>query len=461
MRQAVYFDAYSGVSGDMVTGALLHAGLPFDYLKAEISKLGLTNFHLEMAQTQQHSIAGIKFEVVVEKPELEEHRSLSAIKAIIENSSLSPQIKGRAIAIFSALAEVESQMHAIPANQVHFHEVGAVDAIVDIVGACVGFDYFGIEEFYCSPLPVGSGFVKAAHGVMPVPAPATLQLLAQVGAPLVPQLTLSDGSDYPARREMVTPTGAAIVASLCRFERPAFKLEKVGYGYGSQKFAWPNALRLWLGQTQTAGNTQHHQTEDHQYNHPHHEEEPNHQHKPETEEHSHQHETESHKQAQPPANLAHDEVSLLETNLDDMSGEGLGYLMEKLLAAEALDVYFSPIQMKKNRPGVLLGVLARPRDEARLAEIILRETSAFGLRISHLVRYKADREFRQIETPDGIAQVKLKILDEVVVEAAPEYESVAAIARSSGRSWREVYEEIRQKANIEFVKNPLPVKERG
>jgi uncharacterized protein (DUF111 family) len=144
-----------------------------------------------------------------------------------------------------------------------------------------------------------------------------------------------------------------------------------------------------------------------------------------------------------------------------MSGEGLGYLMEKLMAEEALDVYFSPIQMKKNRPGVLLGVLARTSDEARLAEIILRETSAFGLRVSHHTRYKADREFRQIETPDGIAQVKLKILDGVVIEAAPEYESVAAIARSSGRPWREVYEEIRQKATTEFTKNPFPVKERG
>jgi len=441
MRKAVYFDAYSGVSGDMVTGALLHAGLPFDYLKAEIAKLGLNNFHLEMAQTQQHSIAGIKFEVVVEKPELEEHRSLGDIKAIIELSSLSSQVKKRVITIFSALAQAESLMHNIPADEVHFHEVGAVDAIVDIVGACIGFDYFGIEEFFCSPLPVGSGFVRAAHGVMPVPAPATLQLLAQVEAPLMPQLTLSDGSDYPARREMVTPTGAAIVASLCRFERPAFKLEKVGYGYGNQQFAWPNALRLWLGQTQNTPEThshhQHHEDSLHDHHH---------------QDNQHYHETEDPQHLPQPAKFAQDEVSLLETNLDDMSGEGLGFLMEKLMTAEALDVYFSPIQMKKNRPGVLLGVLARPHDEARLAEIILRETSAFGLRISHHTRYKADREFRQIETLDGLAQVKLKILEGVVLEAAPEYESVAAIARSSGRPWREVYEETRQKAASEFIK---------
>lgn len=318
MGKLIYFDAFSGVSGDMTLGALLHAGMPLDYLKAELAKLGVANYHLEMNRVEQHGISGIKLDVILEQPELETQRHLREILAIIENSALIDRVKDRASRIFRALAEAEAQVHGVPLEQVHFHEVGAVDAIVDIVGTCLGFEYFEIEHFYCSALPLGSGFVNTAHGILPVPAPATLQLLANAGAILSPQVTLSNGSQYPARSEMVTPTGAAIVTTLCRFTQPAMQLEKIGYGFGSREFDWLNALRLWLGEPL-----------------------------PETETHKTIQLTQESLTSDP---FEHDEICGLETNLDDMSAEGLGYLMDKLLAEGALDVYFSPIQMKKTAP---------------------------------------------------------------------------------------------------------------
>ncbi|MEI7553741.1 nickel pincer cofactor biosynthesis protein LarC [Candidatus Chlorohelix sp.] len=420
MSKLIYFDAFSGVSGDMTLGALLHAGMPLDYLKAELAKLGIANYRIEMNRVEQHSISGIKLDVILEQPELETHRHLGEILAIIENSALAGRVKDRASRIFRALGEAEAHVHGVPLEQVHFHEVGAVDAIVDIVGACIGFEYFEVAHFYCSALPLGSGFVNTAHGILPVPAPATLQLLANSGAILSPQLTLRNGSQYPARSEMVTPTGAAIISTLCRFTQPAMQLEKIGYGFGSREFDWLNALRLWLGESL-----------------------------PESE--AHKHRKILAEQMQDSSSFEHDEICGLETNLDDMSAEGLGYLMGNLLAEGALDVYFSPIQMKKNRPGVMLGVLINTADEARIAELILKETSAFGLRVSQYRRYKAGRNFREVEVSGAKVRLKLKFLNEVEVEAVPEYEDVATIARRTGRPFREIYEAAKTAPEI---KNP-------
>ncbi len=450
MTRVLYFDAYSGLSGDMTLGALLHLGLPLDYLQDNLTKLKLPGYRLEMRPTEQHQISGIKLDVLVEQTE-QQHRSVGDIQALIEQSGLPARVQTRAKKVFWALAEAEGRIHNRPPEAIHFHEVGAVDALVDIVGSCIGFEYFEIEEFYCSPLPLGSGFVRAAHGLLPVPAPATLQLLAEWGATLTPTVTLSDGVEYPARGEMITPTGAALIVSLCQPAsqgRPAMSLNGVGYGFGSREFAWPNALRLWLGQT-TAPTPpiQHHTTHTHDQDHNH--------------EHEHPLQTTPHPSSFIPHPLLHPssliphpssltssfdpaEVALLETNLDDMTPEGLGYLLEKLMAAEALDAYFTPIQMKKNRPATKLSVLARPSDEARLAALILRESSTFGVRCVRYTRYLAGREFRQVETSLGPAQVKLKLLDGQFVEAVPEYESVTALARQSGRPWREVYEEVKR-----------------
>ncbi len=526
MTNLLYFDAYSGLSGDMTLGALLDLGLPLEHLQAELAKLQGPGFSLEKREVEQHHISGLKLEVNLETEQEHTHRSISDIEKIIKGSGLAGRVQERALAVFWNLARVEGAIHDMPPDEVHFHEVGAVDAIVDIVGSCIGFEYFDITEFYCSPLPVGSGFVKAAHGLMPVPAPATLQLLAQVGAALAPTVTLGNGAEYPARAEMVTPTGAALVATLCQDgigNRPPMKISSAGYGFGSKEFAWPNALRLWLG-TRPAnqgaapatvsdlvsghtheGDHSHSHEDGHGHNHSHdgghsHSHEHSHSyedknlpgqlelHSPNGHTHSHspedshaepaQHESHcdteekspwlelnthaghnNHHETSPVEQtngretfLGHGEVSVIETNLDDMTGEALGFLMERLLAEKALDVYFTPIMMKKNRPAIKLSVVAYPADESRLAALVIKESSTFGVRCSRMNRYTTGRQFRQVEIPAGQAQVKLKIVGGEIVEAVPEYESVTDLARRTGRPWRELYEEVRQAAAQLLVK---------
>jgi uncharacterized protein (TIGR00299 family) protein len=433
MGQAIYFDAFSGISGDMTLGALLHAGLPFDYLQTELAKLSLTeSYRLEMYQTSQHGISGIKLNVILTEPD-PHHRSLSTIKELIQVSQLAEIVKTRAIAIFSKLAEAEAKIHGVTPDEVHFHEVGSIDAIVDIVGSCIGFDYFQLEEFYCSPLPAGAGFVRSAHGLIPVPAPATLELLSSAGATFAPALTLPGGIEYPPRMEMVTPTGAAIVATLCRFERPAFKLKASGYGYGSKQLPWPNALRIWLGETTAQSFQTNHQALATHHDHAHDNQEDHHHNPIELGTRNSELGTPS-------------QISLVETNLDDMTPEALGFLLERLLKAGALDVYFTPIQMKKNRPATMLSVIVRPDDEARFAELVLRESSSFGLRVSQMQRYITDRDFGEVEISAGKAKVKYKILNGQIVEAVPEYDNIAELARQTNRPWREIYEEVRQAA---------------
>jgi uncharacterized protein (TIGR00299 family) protein len=463
MAKGLYFDAFSGISGDMTIGALLHAGMPLAYLQSQLALLPVTGYQVVANRTEQHSIGGIKFDVLIDDHshphdhdhnhsqhthEYTGHSSYQEISALIQQSTLAAAVKTQALKIFDLLAQVEGAIHGVEPAQVHFHEVGALDSIIDIVGACIGFNYFGIEEFYCSPLPLGHGFVQTQHGLLPVPAPATLQLLAQVGAEIAPLVTLKGGIDYPGTGELVTPTGAALVAALCRFERPSFKLEKSGYGYGSKKLAWPNALRIWLGETRLV----HIPSSSH-----------NIQNDSQVEPHGHRHEqlavqveTPS---EQPVVNLVEEagplekgEIDLLETNLDDMLPEGLGYLMEKLLAAGALDVFFTPIQMKKNRPAVLLSVMAAPSKTADLAKLIIEESSSFGVRVRRHQRLMAGRQFQSVTTPYGEARVKLKLVGGQVCEAAPEYADVATLAAQSGQTWRHIYDLVREKAN-QFVQN--------
>ncbi len=398
MARTLYFDCFSGISGDMTLGSLLHAGMPLSHLNQELAKLHLEKaFSLEERPNQQNGISGIKLEVKISH-DPQPHRSLGGIEELLDQSALASKIKDRAKIIFRKLARAEAKVHNIPPEEVHFHEVGALDSLVDIIGSCIGFDYFKIEEFFCGPLPAGGGFVQTDHGLLPVPAPATLELLSSAGAIFAPVVTLAGGIEYPGRFEMVTPTGAAIVSALCKFERPALKLEKTGYGFGSKILPWPNALRIWIGDSPSLKNQE------------------------------------------KPTPL---EVSLLETNLDDMTPEGLGFLMEKLLEEGALDIFFTPIQMKKNRPGTKLSLISRLEDEARFAQILLVESSAFGIRASQLKRYIAQRGVREVEITGGKALLKQKILGGLVVEEVPEYESVTALARLTGRPWREIYDEIK------------------
>jgi pyridinium-3,5-bisthiocarboxylic acid mononucleotide nickel chelatase len=326
-------------------------------------------------------------EVIV--PHSHNHRHLSDILEIINTSSLSEKVKQTASSIFQLLAEAESRVHGEPVEHVHFHEVGALDSIVDIVGAAIGLDALGIEKLFASPLPYGSGTINSDHGLLPLPAPATLEVLRLINAPLTPS---------SADVELVTPTGAAILGSMATFSRPNLVMTHIGIGAGKRDLEWPNILRLMIGNVPEADKS---------------------------------------------------EMVQLETNIDDMNPQFFGYLMDKLFASGARDVFMTPIHMKKNRPGVLLGVIAFRKDEGTLAELLLRETTTLGLRVQPIGRYEASREFRPLDTKFGKVTVKAKILDGKVIHATPEYDDCVRLANENKVSLLEIYQAINHVLIIE------------
>jgi uncharacterized protein (TIGR00299 family) protein len=383
----LYLDAYSGISGDMLLGALLDLGVPLSHLTEQLRTLGLAGWSLELLPAEQHGVSGSRAKVVLNEAE-QPHRHLSDIRAVLDGSGVEPEVKAGALGVFERLAEAEAKVHGTSIETVHFHEVGAVDAIVDIVGACVGLRYLGVDKFWCSPLPLGAGFVHSAHGTLPVPAPATLELLASCGAPVLPGR---------GEGEMVTPTGAALVAHFGRFDAtPVLRPRRVGYGFGTRTLPWPNALRAIL--TDEA----------------------------------------------PEGSLDTDEVTLIECNIDDMIPEVLPYVVDRLLEQGALDAWTTPIGMKKGRPATMLSALASPGDETKLARTLLAETTTLGVRHTPWKRLKAGRELRTVRTPWGDVRVKLKLLDGEVAGAAPEYEDCARLARETGIPLRAVYDAARE-----------------
>lgn len=377
--RAAFFDCFSGASGDMVLGALLDAGLPEDRLRAELAKLDLSGYRIEVQRVARSGLAGTQVRVRLEDRRPRE-RSLSDIEAIIGRSALSQPARERIQEVFRRLARVEAKVHGVAVDQVHFHEVGAIDAIVDIAGAVIGLELLGVDSVYCSPLPLGRGSVKAAHGVLPLPAPATLELIAEVAAPTRPV-------DIAA--ELVTPTGAAILTTMARFAQPPIAIDTVGTGFGARELPWPNVLRVWLGEAVESG-------------------------------------------------LETGEVTVIETNLDDCTPEQAGFAMERLFEAGALDVFFTPVQMKKNRPGVLLTVLAAPARSHEIARVVLRETTSLGVRFRTSQRLMCPRRSETIETRFGPIQVKIKSIDGVDV-VCPEYEECARVARERGIPLSEAY----------------------
>jgi len=382
MASTVYFDCFSGCSGDMVLGALIDAGLPVVDLEKELQKVPLTGYKLIIEKVKRSSIMATKVTVAIDV-ENDTERHLSDILQIIESSTLSVDVKDKGTTLFRRLGEVEAEIHGKPLESVHFHEVGGVDSIVDILGSLIGFELLGIERFYCSPLTLGSGTVSSSHGTLPVPAPATLKLLAMAHAPI---------SDVPhaPQIELVTPTGAAIVTSLANFNKPDIIVDKVGYGAGAKDFdAWPNVLRLWIGDRADSVNDK--------------------------------------------------GIIVLETNIDDASPEIYGYLMDKLFTRGAVDVWFTPIQMKKNRPATMVSVLAPRSMEADLTEMILRETSTFGVRIRPVYRHIAERDTFMFESSLGEIRVKVKRLKGDILSISPEYEDCRRIALERNIPLQEVY----------------------
>ena len=358
-----YLDAFSGISGDMTVGALVDAGAPAAGVIAALESLG-TQASFEVEKTSRAGIAASKFNVRV--AEQRAHRHLPKILSTIEGGAFSDRAKANASAIFQRLGEAEAFVHGVPIEKVHFHEVGAVDSIADIVGACVALDLLGVKEVYASAVNVGSGTVKTEHGVLPVPAPATARLLA--GHPIYAR-----GPEM----ELTTPTGAAIAAALARSfgPLPAMRVAAIGHGAGDREFPQhANVLRVLIGEST----------------------------------------------ASPEATL----VSVIEANIDDSSPQVLGYALERLMDAGALDASLSPLQMKKNRPGSLLRVISNPEDQERLAQIVFAETSTLGLRIYAAERRVEERTFVKVETPYGPVSMKISASG-----ASPEYDDCRAIAQ--------------------------------
>ena len=394
MTKIAYFDCFSGCSGDMLIGALLDTGLDLDTLKNGLAGLNISGYELAAEKVQRSSVAATKFNVVTDEGTHQDHRPLTQILRLIEESQLSARVKEQSSDIFQRLGRVEANIHGIPLEEVHFHEIGAVDSIVDIVGTVFALEYLQIERCYASPLPAGSGSVATSHGRLPAPAPATLQLLADVGAPLTSGLE----SSRP-QGELVTPTGAALVTSLATFGQPQMNITGIGYGAGSKDFeGWPNVVRIWLGEQSTS---------------------------------------------------AHDgELRLLETNIDDMNPQIYGFLMEQLFAEQAADVWFTPIQMKKNRPAIMLSVLAPAHAESKIIETIMRETSTLGVRVRPISRHIAQREIIEIDSSLGHVRAKIKRYLGDILAVSPEYDDCRRIAIERHMPFHEVHrvveKEVRQ-----------------
>lgn len=377
-----YFDCFSGASGDMILGALLSTGVSVDALRGELAKLKLDEYELSVREARKQGLAAIKVDVKVRAGH--HHRHLGDIVEIIDSSGLSERVKQRARRVFTRLAEAEAKVHGTSVDQVHFHEVGAVDAIVDVVGAAISVELAGLEKVLCSPIPVGSGTITCDHGTFPVPAPATAELL--VGVPL---------AECDEMGELTTPTGAAILTSLvdefgCM---PAMRIERCGYGAGSREGRRrPNVLRLIVGEAEGAGDEE-------------------------------------------------DEIVVLEANLDDTTGERIGHAFAALLAAGALDVFTVPIMMKKNRPGVLLSVLTTSEARSACENVLFAETGTLGIRRHTCARRKLARDVRTVQTRFGPIRMKLGRRGETIAVAAPEYEDCAEAARRAGVALREVMDE--------------------
>ena len=380
-----HFDCCSGISGDMVLGTLIDAGVPLESLQAALASLNLP-IKLEVEKVKRCGIAATKANVIAE--DQEDYRFLPDVEAIVSRGSLTPKQRDLAMAIFRKVAVAEAAVHGIAVEKVHFHEVGALDSIADIVGAAVGLDLLGVERFTSSSVPTGSGTVKCAHGLMPVPAPATAELLK--GVPL---------AKSNVKMELTTPTGAAILTSIVTefTDAPAMTIETIGTGAGSKDLMdQPNILRLFLGTKPQSPNP-----------------------KPDA-----------------------DEVVILETNLDDCPGEIIGYAMECLFAAGALDVFTLPIQMKKSRPGVLLSVIAKRETVPELERILFSETATFGIRKTVATRSILQRESILMQTPWGEVKAKRGWRDGIEV-ISPEYEDCARIAKTHNLPLSRIYDAVR------------------
>lgn len=377
--KTAYFDCFSGISGDMIIGALLDLGLDFNYLKKELGKLSLKNYKIEARKVVKSGILSTKFGVLENHKNHHEERSLNEINKIINDSKLENETKNTIKKIFLRIAAAEAKIHNKPINKIHFHEIGAIDTIIDVAGAVIGFNNLGIEKISCSKLNVGTGFVAFSHGKWPVPAPATAEILKNV--PIY---------HNNIEAELVTPTGAAIITALASEfgEMPAMKVEKIGYGAGTKDLEQPNVLRVFLGQME---------------------------------------------------NQKNEDINIIETNIDNMNPEIYPYVIDRLMENNALDAYLTTIIMKKGRPALKLSVLCEAKDTDKLCKIIFDETTTLGVRIFTAEKRKLDREIKTIKTKYGNVRVKISRLNNKIQNIMPEYEDCARIAKKYKIPLKKVY----------------------
>lgn len=389
--RVLLFDPFSGASGDMVLGALLDLGLDRDLLRAQLDLLPVDRFDLQIERITSHGLTGTRCRVVVH--EEREPRDWAAIRELLANSTLPAVAKANALAIFGRLAEAEAAVHGESIERVHFHEVGGTDAVVDIAGTGIGLALLGIEKVFSEPPRAGAGWVRSAHGALPVPPPAVARLLAQAEAAIAPE---PPGGE--AVGELLTPTGAAILTTLAEFRRPGFQPSAVGYGFGEKSLPWPNALRAWIGELH-------------------------------------------------PTEAPTDEV-LIETNLDDMNPQFTELLLERLFEAGALDAWLTPIVMKKGRLATTVSVLSSAERQLALEDVLIRESTTLGVRARPVARVKAARRFETATTRWGEVELKLRGWRGRVIDATPEYDDCLALAREAEVPIREVWNEAHRMGEV-------------
>ncbi len=380
IKKILFFDCFSGISGDMTVGALLDLGADRELLTKSLSGLPVDGYRIEIKEGTKKGIGGTDFSVIIDKNHKQPHRHLHDINDIIEKSGLDEEVKTKSKNIFSLIAGAESKVHRVPVEEIHFHEIGAVDSIVDIVGSALCISNLGVDEVWSSPLNLGGGSVECGHGVLPVPAPATLEILKDVPV-------YSSG----IKRELTTPTGGAVIRAFCTefMDFPSMTIKKTGYGLGKADLDTPNVLRAVLGEE-----------------------------------------------------ASFKTLVMLETSIDNMNPEIYSYLFPKLFEKGALDVFTAPIMMKKNRPAQKLSVLCTTEKTEELEGFLFKETPTLGIRRYPVARDEMERKQIKIETPYGEAVVKAAYMNGELIKFAPEYEDCARIAESSGKPIRQIYQEI-------------------
>lgn len=394
-----YFDCFAGISGDMILGALVDAGLDWEQFKSDLAKLSVAGYQLEKEKVVKKGISGTKVHVLTEEGHV--HRHLQDVQNIISNSALPDIVKEKSIKIFTRIAEAEAKVHQTSIERIHFHEVGALDAIIDIVGSVIGLWRLGIDEVYASPVHTGTGFTECAHGLMPVPAPATMELLQ--GVPIYSR---------DIEKELVTPTGAAILTSYCQKfgGMPTMRVTHSGYGAGQRDLAIPNVLRLSIGEKEEPVGYDgdfHHSSK---------------------------------------GDVHQGQALMMEANIDDMNPEFYDYLINKFLKAGAMDVFLRKIQMKKNRPGIVLSILLHRHQLEMFYQMIFAETTSIGVRVYPVTKYMLPYEIRTVQTKLGQAKVKIARYQNDVRNVAPEYEDCRRLAEEQQIPLKKVYDIVKYEA---------------